>query len=124
MVIINNKRNIMSRVCDLTNLSSQRGHSVSNSNIKTKRRFLPNLKNVSLKSDILGVNVNLRLATKTIRTINKYGNLDSFLINYGYNKLSDKGRQLRKEIKNRLIAEGKYDDVKIVKEKKQKTEQK
>ena len=114
----------MSRVCDLTNLSSQRGHSVSNSNIKTKRRFLPNLKNVSLKSDILNVTVNLRLATKTIRTINKYGNLDSFLINYGYNKLSDKGRQLRKEIKNRLIAEGKYDDVKIVIEMKQKTEQK
>ena len=82
------------------------------------------MKNVSLKSDILNVTVNLRLATKTIRTINKYGNLDSFLINYGYNKLSDRGRQLRKEIKNRLIAEGKYDDVKIVREKKQKTEQK
>ena len=114
----------MSRVCDLTNLSSQKGHSVSNSNIKTKRRFLPNLKNVSLKSDVLGVNVNLRLATKTIRTINKYGNLDSFLINYGYNKLSNRGRQLRKEIKNRLIATGKYDDIKIVRrEKKNKKEE-
>ena len=108
----------MSKVCDLTNLSSQKGHSVSNSNIKTKRRFLPNLKNVSLRSDVLNVTVNLRLATKTIRTINKYGSLDSFLINYGYNKLSNKGRQLRKEIKTRLIIAGKYEDIKIVKEKK------
>jgi ribosomal protein L28 len=63
--------------------------------------------------------VNLRLATKTIRTINKYGNIDSFLINYGYNKLSEKGRKLRKAAQKKLLEEGTLGNIKIIKEKKQ-----
>jgi large subunit ribosomal protein L28 len=108
----------MSRVCDLTNIGVQAGHSVSNSNIKTKKRFLPNIKSVAFKSDALNININLRLATKTLRTINKYGNLDSFLINYGCNKLSEKGIKLRKAVQKKLLKEGKLGDVKIIKEKK------
>jgi large subunit ribosomal protein L28 len=108
----------MSRVCELTNVGVQAGHSVSNSNIKTKKRFLPNLKYVSLKSDALNININLRIAAKTIRTINKYGSLDAFLINYGYNKLSEKGRKLRREVQKKLLEQNKLDSVKIIKVKK------
>lgn len=105
----------MSKICELTNIEAQTGNKVSNSNIKTKRRFLPNLKYTSLKSDALNINLNLRLATKTIRTINKYGNLDSFLINFGYNKLSTKGRQLRKKVKGKLVDNDQLSNIKIVK---------
>lgn len=114
----------MSRVCDLTGVGAQTGNKVSNSNIKTKRRFLPNLKTVTFKSDVLGVDIRLRLAAKTIRTINKYGSIDSFLINYGYNKLSATGRKYRKQVKDKLIKMNKLSEVKIVKEKKVKKEAK
>jgi large subunit ribosomal protein L28 len=104
----------MSRVCDLTNKGVQAGHSVSNSNIKTKKRFLPNIKSIKFKSDALNINLNFRLAAKTIRTINKYGNLDSFLINYGYNKLSEKGRKLKKVVQKKLLEHNELDNIRIV----------
>lgn len=104
----------MSRSCDLTSVKVMYGNMVSHSNIKTRRRFLPNLQNVSLKSETLGVNLNLKLATKTLRTINKYGSLDSFLVNYGYNKLSTKGRDLRKNIIKKLEDKKELEKVKIV----------
>lgn len=104
----------MSRSCDLTGVKALRGNMVSHSNIKTKRRFLPNLQNVSLKSEALGVNLNLRLATKTLRTVNKYGSLDSFLVNYGYNKLNPKGRDLRKKVIKKLEDKKELNNVKIV----------
>ena len=108
----------MSRTCELTNIGVATGNKVSHSVIKTKRRFLPNLQNVNLKSDALGVDLNLRLATRTIRTINKYGSLDSFLVNYSYSKLSEKGKILRRRIMKKLIETNKLEDVKIIKGKK------
>lgn len=110
----------MSRVCDLTNVGVLSGNKVSHSEIKTKRRFLPNLQNISLKSDVLNLTFNLRIATKTLRTINKYGSLDSFLVNYGYSKLSEKGKKLRRKVMKKLIETGKIEDVKILREKKNK----
>jgi large subunit ribosomal protein L28 len=92
---------------------------VSNSNIKTKKRFLPNIRSVALKSDALNINMNLKLAAKTIRTINKYGSIDSFLINYGYNKLSEKGRRLRRVVWKKLLEKGSLGEVIILREKKQ-----
>ncbi|MDR1498949.1 MAG: 50S ribosomal protein L28 [Rickettsiales bacterium] len=108
----------MSRVCDLTYVGVLTGNKVSHSAIKTKRKFFPNLQNVSLKSDALGLNFNLRIATKTLRTINKYGSLDSFLVNYGHNKLSEKGRQLKKMVVQRLLTTEEYENVKVLKHKK------
>lgn len=105
----------MSRNCDLTNIGVVSGNRVSHSNIKTKRRFLPNLQHVSLRSDILGININLKLATKTIRTINKYGSLDSFLVNYGYNKLSAEGRKLRRKVIKKLSEKNQISEIKIIK---------
>jgi large subunit ribosomal protein L28 len=89
----------MSKKCDLLNVSPMSGNKVSHSNRKTRRRFLPNLKNISLFSDSLGVNVKLKVATSTLRTINKYGNIDNFLTQFNFNKLSVKAQSLRLKIK-------------------------
>jgi len=108
----------MSRKCDLLNVGVMSGNKVSHSNRKTRRRFLPNLRDIAFKSDTLGVNINLKLSASTIRTINKYGNIDSFLINYGFNKLSDLGKKYRIKIKKKLISNNKFNEVKIIKNKK------
>ncbi|MBR2141035.1 MAG: 50S ribosomal protein L28 [Rickettsiales bacterium] len=112
----------MSRVCDLTNGGVLFGNKVSHSEIKTRRRFLPNLKRVSLRSDVLNLSFNLRITAKTLRTINKYGSLDSFLVNYGFSKLSDKGKDLRARIMKKLIKENRLSEVKIIRERKTRKE--
>lgn len=102
----------MSRKCELLGVKPMFGHQVSHSNRKTKRKFLPNLKKLSFKSEVLGVNLRLRVATSTLRTIsNKYGNIDSFLVSYRFAKLSESARRLRNQIKKKLIATGKLDQV-------------
>ena len=111
----------MSRTCDLTEKKVLTGNKVSHSAIKTKRRFLPNLQKVTLRSDALNLNFNLKLATKTIRTINKYGSLDSFLVNYGYTKLSDKGKALRRRVTKKLIETNQLENVKIIRKNSKKT---
>lgn len=108
----------MSRRCDLLAVGVMTGNKVSHSNRKTRRRFLPNLKEVSFKSDALGSELNLKVAASTLRTINKFGSIDNFLVNYRYAKLTLKGRKLRTQIKKKLVKLGKLSEVKIVKEKK------
>jgi large subunit ribosomal protein L28 len=108
----------MSRRCDLLGTGVMTGNKVSHSNRKTKRRFLPNLKEISFKSDTLGVDVNLKITAATLRTVNKYGNIDAFLVNYRFTKMSDLAKKLRTQIKKKLIKLNKLDDIKIVKEKK------
>ena len=70
----------MSRRCELTAKGPQAGHKVSHSNIKTKRRFLPNLCNVTFISDALGRNVRLRVSTNAIKSVDHNGGLDAFLM--------------------------------------------
>ncbi len=108
----------MSRRCDLLAVGVMSGNKVSHSNRKTKRRFLPNLQALSFKSETLGVELNLRVATSTLRTINKFGSIDNFLVNYRHAKLSAEAQKLRIKIKQKLIKSGKLDEVKIVREKK------
>lgn len=91
----------MTKKCELLSIKAMSGNKVSHSNRKTRRRFLPNLKSIALYSDALGSNVNLRIATSTLRTINKYGNIDSFLVKCRFNKLSEKAQSLRLKIKNK-----------------------
>ena len=69
----------MSRRCDLTGKGPLAGHKVSHSNIKTKRRFLPNLFNVTLMSDALGRSVKLRISANALKTVDHRGGLDAFL---------------------------------------------
>lgn len=108
----------MAKVCDLLGVSIQTGNNVSHSNRKTKRRFYPNLRNVAFKSDVLGVKLNLKVATSTLRTVNKYGNIDSFLVNYKFLKLSVLAQGLRNKIKKKLIKAKDIDSVQNPVEKK------
>ena len=89
----------MSRRCDLTGKTAQVGHKVSHSNIKTKRRFLPNLLNVTLISDALGRSVKLRVSANALRTVDHRGGLDAFLIKAKDQELSDRARDLKQRIR-------------------------
>src|SRR5438105_13225326 len=70
----------MSRRCELTAKGPLVGHTVSHSNIKTKRRFLPNLCNVTFISDALGKNVRLRVSTNAIKSGDHNRGLEAFLL--------------------------------------------
>ena len=89
----------MSRRCDLTGKAAQVGHRVSHSNIKTKRRFLPNLLNVTLISDALGRSVKLRVSANALRTVDHRGGLDAFLIKAKDHELSDRARDLKRRVR-------------------------
>ena len=71
----------MARRCSITGKGVMTGNNVSHANNKNKRRFIPNLQNVSLMSETLGQKVSLRVAASTIRTIEHKGGLDAFLKN-------------------------------------------
>ena len=111
----------MSRRCELLAVGVMSGNKVSHSNRKTRRRFLPNLREISFPSDSLGIDINLKVAASTLRTVNKYGNIDSFLVNYPYAKLTAAAKKLRIKIKKKLEKEGKLSEVKIQKTAKVKT---
>ena len=88
----------MTRKCDLTGKLVITGNNVSHANNKTKRRFIPNLQNVSLYSDKLGKKLKLRIATSTLRTVEKNGGIDSFLLNAFNKNLSSDARKYKKSI--------------------------
>src|SRR5205814_6277982 len=87
----------MARKCPVTGKGVQVGHNVSHSNIKTKRRFLPNLQTISLLSDALG-SVRLRLSAAAIRTIEFKGGIDAFVKAMPEAKLSAEMRRLKRRI--------------------------
>ncbi len=91
----------MSRRCELTAKGPQVGHKVSHSNIKTKRRFLPNLCNVTLISDTLGRSVRLRVSTNAIKSVDHRGGLDAFLLKAKAEDLSPKARALKSAIEKK-----------------------
>jgi large subunit ribosomal protein L28 len=88
----------MSRRCDLTGKSALVGHKVSHSNRKTKRRFLPNLLNVTVISDSLGRSVKLRISANALKSIDHRGGLDAYLLNAKTDVLAPYLRTLKKEI--------------------------
>ena len=87
----------MARKCPVTGKGVQVGHNVSHSNIKTKRRFLPNLQTISMLSDAIG-SVRLRLSAAAIRTIEYKGGIDAFLKDASDSKLSPEIRRLKRRI--------------------------
>src|SRR5437868_15001533 len=97
----------MSRRCDLTGKGAQVGHKVSHSNIKTKRRFLPNLVNVTLMSDALGRSVRLRISANALKTVDHRGGLDAFLKKAKTDELSPKALKLKQQIEKKQNAEAK-----------------
>ena len=88
----------MSMRCELTGKSFQTGNNVSHAKNKTKRRFKPNLQNISFASDVLGQKFQLKVAVSTIRTVEKKGGLDEFLKNTPNSKLPLKAKKLKKII--------------------------
>ena len=91
----------MSRRCELTAKGPLVGHKVSHSNIKTKRRFLPNLCNVTFISDALGRNVRLRVSTNAIKSGDHNGGLDAFLLKAKAAVLSPRALELKKQIEKK-----------------------
>lgn len=88
----------MARRCEFTGRGVQTGNNVSHANNRTRRRFLPNLQNVSLLSDALGTTIAVRLSTQAIRTVEKRGGLDAFLLSTPNDKLGKKARELKRRI--------------------------
>lgn len=96
----------MSRRCDLTGKTAQVGHKVSHSNRKAKRRFLPNLLNVTLMSDSLGRSVRLRISAHALKTVDHRGGLDAFLIKAKEDELSPRALDLKRQIRQKKAAAG------------------
>ncbi len=92
----------MSMKCELTGKMFLNGNNVSHAKNRTKRRFLPNLQNISLLSEKLGKKIQLKVAVSTIRTVEKKGGLDEFLINTSNTKLSSVARKLKKQILSKI----------------------
>src|SRR5262245_45178326 len=94
----------MSWRCELTGKGAQVGHKVSHSNIKTKRRFLPNLLNVTMISDALGRSVKLRVSANALKTVDHRGGLDAFLLKAKDDDLSAKALELKRQIRKKRAA--------------------
>ena len=88
----------MTMKCELTGKSFQTGNNVSHAKNRTKRRFLPNLQNITFVSEKLGQKIQLKVATSTIRTVEKKGGLDDFLVSTPNSKLPAKAKKLKKTI--------------------------
>ena len=78
----------MTKKCDLTGKNSMTGNNVSHANNKTKRKFFPNLQSVSLYSEKLDSKLSFKVAASTLRTVEKSGGIDKFLLNSKSNNLS------------------------------------
>lgn len=94
----------MSKRCDLTGVGPVSGHLVSHSNRKTKRRFVPNLQNISFLSNILGQSISLKVTPAALRTVDHNGGLDSFLLNTSNLKLTETAKKIKRKLKKALEA--------------------
>tara|TARA_B100000900_G_C20507458_1_gene686494 strand:+ start:84 stop:383 length:300 start_codon:yes stop_codon:yes gene_type:complete len=88
----------MSRKCELTGKSVQTGNNVSHAKNRTKRRFLPNLNNVSLSSETLKKNFKFKISSSALRTVDKLGGLDEFLKKADDKTLSNEALKVKKDI--------------------------
>lgn len=94
----------MSRECELTGTKPMVGNIVSHSQIKTKRRYLPNLVQVTLHSEALNQDFRMRIAAKALRTVDKLGGLDAFLAKAKEDGLSGKALKIKRDIAKKAVA--------------------
>ena len=94
----------MSRRCSITGKGVLAGNNVSHANNKTRRRFLPNIQKTTLLSDALGQAISMKLSTNAIRTIEKNGGLDAYLLSTSNDKLTDAAKRLKRRIKKASAA--------------------
>ena len=95
----------MARRCELTGKGVQSGNNVSHANNRTRRRFLPNLCDVTLMSDALGERVRLRVSAHALRTVEHRGGLDKFLLKAKSAELSTRARRLQARVLKKVAAE-------------------
>ena len=88
----------MSRRCELTGKGPMTGNNVSHANNKTRRRFLPNLQDVTLLSDTLGRGFKFRVSSHALRSVDHRGGLDAFLAKAKAEDLSDAALKVKKEL--------------------------
>ncbi len=88
----------MARVCELSGKKVMTGNNVSHANNKTKRKFLPNLNNVSLVSEKLDLTVRFKISANALRSVEHAGGLDNFLIKSKDNNLSPKAKRLKNKL--------------------------
>jgi large subunit ribosomal protein L28 len=94
----------MSWRCELTGKGPQSGHKVSHSNRKTKRRFLPNLVNVTMLSDTLARSVRLRVSANAVKSVDHRGGLDAFLLKAKETELSPRALELKRQVQKKKAA--------------------
>ncbi len=94
----------MSRRCELTGKGVLAGNNVSHAHNRTRRRFLPNLCNVSLLSETLGKSVRLKVSANALRTVEHRGGLDAFLAKAKNAELSLKARRIKRQIEKAQLA--------------------
>lgn len=93
----------MARRCTLTGKGVRTGNNVSHAKNRTRRRFLPNLQDVTLVSEALGVSVGLRVSTNALRTVEHNGGLDAYLLTTAADKLPREARKLKARVKKALL---------------------
>ena len=94
----------MSRRCELTGKAVLTGNNVSHANNKSRRRFLPNLNEVTLISDALGQKVRLRITSHALRSVEHRGGLDKFLLKARDSELSAPRPAVKRQIEKRVAA--------------------
>ncbi|MBA4782780.1 MAG: 50S ribosomal protein L28 [Rhizobiales bacterium] len=92
----------MSRRCELTGKGVMSGNNVSHANNRTRRRFLPNLNNVTLMSEALEQSVSLRISANALRTVEHRGGLDAFLLKAKEDELSDRVKLVKRQLERKL----------------------
>ena len=91
----------MSKKCELTGKNPLKGHKVSHANNKTKRRFLPNLKKIKFKSEILNKSFRLTVSIAGVRSVDKKGSFDDFIKSTRAKNLSMRLKKVKKFIINK-----------------------
>ncbi len=97
----------MARRCELTGKAVRYGHNVSHSNVKTNRRFEPNLQKTTLYSEALRRKVALRVSTRALRSVQKNGGLDGYLLSRRDAELAPEGLRLKRQVKKALAGTSK-----------------
>lgn len=94
----------MARRCELTGTGVMSGNNVSHAMNRSRRRFLPNLCDVTLASEKLGRSFKLRIAAKALRSVDHIGGLDAFLLKARDEKLSDRALKIKRALKKASVA--------------------
>lgn len=88
----------MSRKCELTGVAVQYGNNVSHSQRKTRRRFEPNVRSVVYTSELTGEKYRFKIAAKAMRSVEKIGGFDNFMLKAKDTTMSLKAKRAKRDI--------------------------